>query len=80
MYQNENIIFIWRKQQERFVLCIVLISFLRMLLTNSFAGTEGPEDAEACSKWTRPPPPDLNTAKDNVVFQQIDVDHYIGNV
>jgi hypothetical protein len=49
-----------------------------MLLTNSFAGTEGPEDAEACSKWTRPPPPDLNTAKDNVVFQQIDVDHYIG--
>jgi DNA polymerase delta subunit 1 len=51
-----------------------------MLLTNSFAGTEEPEDAEACSKWTRPPPPDLNTAKDNVVFQQIDVDHYIGNV
>lgn len=41
-------------------------------------GIEGPEDAETCSKWTRPPPPDLNTAKDKVVFQQIDVDHYVG--
>ncbi|XP_076115768.1 DNA polymerase delta catalytic subunit-like [Mytilus galloprovincialis] len=41
-------------------------------------GGMGPQDAEACAKWKRPPPPDLNIHKDKVVFQQIDVDHYIG--
>ena len=38
----------------------------------------GPQDAEASSKWTRPPPPDFDPTKDKIVFQQIDVDHYIG--
>ena len=29
-------------------------------------------------RWRRPPPPPLNTEKDTLVFQQIDIDHYIG--
>ena len=29
-------------------------------------------------KWRRPAPPPLDTDKDKLIFQQIDIDHYIG--
>ena len=29
-------------------------------------------------KWRRPAPPPLNSEKDKLIFQQIDIDHYIG--
>ena len=29
-------------------------------------------------KWRRPAPPALDTNKDKLIFQQIDIDHYIG--
>ena len=29
-------------------------------------------------KWRRPAPPPLNREKDKLIFQQIDIDHYIG--
>ncbi|XP_034948742.1 DNA polymerase delta catalytic subunit [Chelonus insularis] len=39
---------------------------------------EGPEQQNTSAKWCRPPPPDFDPEKDKLVFQQIDVDHYIG--
>ncbi|XP_024939550.1 DNA polymerase delta catalytic subunit isoform X2 [Cephus cinctus] len=39
---------------------------------------EGPEQEATSAKWSRPPPPALNPAKDSLTFQQIEVDHYIG--
>ena len=29
-------------------------------------------------RWRRPPPPSLDVKKDKLIFQQIDIDHYIG--
>ena len=31
-------------------------------------------------KWRRPPPPNINPVVDPLIFQQIDIDHYIGEV
>ncbi|KAK2581604.1 hypothetical protein KPH14_002110 [Odynerus spinipes] len=39
---------------------------------------EGPEQENTCARWSRPPPPDLNPQTDILTFQQIDIDHYIG--
>ncbi|KAJ8299468.1 hypothetical protein KUTeg_023528 [Tegillarca granosa] len=39
---------------------------------------EGPESESSNSKWSRPPVPDINPAKQKIVFQQIDVDYYTG--
>jgi DNA polymerase delta subunit 1 len=41
---------------------------------------EGPESEGKFHKWCRPDLPPLDPAKDPVVFQQIDIDHYSGNV
>lgn len=41
---------------------------------------EGPDTAGEFQKWSRPNLPPLNPAKDPVIFQQIDIDHYTGNV
>ena len=30
------------------------------------------------SKWRRPPLPVIDEANDNILFQQLDIDHYIG--
>ena len=30
-------------------------------------------------KWKRPPPPDIDSRTDSVIFQQIEIDHYMGN-
>ena len=30
-------------------------------------------------KWRRPPLPSLDASKDALVFQQLDLDHYVGN-
>lgn len=38
----------------------------------------GPEDEETTMKWARPPVPALDPKTDKVVFQQIDLDHYVG--
>jgi hypothetical protein len=37
----------------------------------------GPAESRAL-KWRRPPLPSLNASKDALVFQQLDLDHYIG--
>ncbi|XP_076387729.1 DNA polymerase delta 1, catalytic subunit isoform X3 [Megachile rotundata] len=39
---------------------------------------EGPEQENTSSRWSRPPPPDLNPQKDALIFQQIEIDHYNG--
>ena len=31
-----------------------------------------------CSRWSRPPFPQLDPAKNTLVFQQLELDHYIG--
>ena len=37
------------------------------------------EDDEGTSgKWCRPALPSINTTKDSIVFQQIDLDFYVG--
>ena len=33
---------------------------------------------ERFSRWRRPDPPKLDASKDKLIFQQIDIDHYIG--
>ncbi|XP_076179052.1 DNA polymerase delta 1, catalytic subunit isoform X1 [Ptiloglossa arizonensis] len=38
----------------------------------------GPEQENTFSKWSRPPPPQLNPQKDALIFQQIEIDHYLG--
>ncbi|KAI8481510.1 DNA polymerase delta catalytic subunit [Branchiostoma belcheri] len=44
---------------------------------DQYAG--GPVTANTRKKWVRPPPPSLNPRTDTISFQQIDLDHYIGN-
>jgi len=39
---------------------------------------EGPEQQAAYHKWARPEPPTLNPKVDSLTFQQIELDHYIG--
>ena len=39
---------------------------------------EGPEQENISSRWSRPPPPDLNPEEDALIFQQIEIDHYNG--
>lgn len=34
--------------------------------------------ASSSSRWSRPDPPSIDSTSDTVVFQQIDIDHYIG--
>ena len=39
---------------------------------------EGPEQQSSYHKWARPEPPTMEPKKDNLIFQQIELDHYIG--
>lgn len=39
---------------------------------------EGPENQQTCQKWSRPEPPKLNPQTDALIFQQIDIENYIG--
>nr|BAJ78758.1 DNA polymerase delta catalytic subunit [Gynaikothrips ficorum] len=39
---------------------------------------EGPDTHQTSNKWSRPALPSLRPSDDNLVFQQIDVDHYTG--
>ncbi|XP_058835484.1 DNA polymerase delta catalytic subunit [Topomyia yanbarensis] len=39
---------------------------------------QGPEVENTCIKWSRPQPKDYRPNEDPLVFQQIDIDHYIG--
>ena len=39
---------------------------------------EGVAMESTYAKWTRPAPPSLDPAKDSLVFQQVELDHYIG--
>ncbi|KAL5289927.1 POLD1 family protein [Megaselia abdita] len=38
---------------------------------------EGPETMQSSEKWSRPALPQINPKQDKVVFQQIDIDHYV---
>ncbi|XP_049866622.1 DNA polymerase delta catalytic subunit [Pectinophora gossypiella] len=38
----------------------------------------GPDNQSTNVKWSRPEPPKMDPKKDNLVFQQIDIDHYNG--
>lgn len=44
-----------------------------------FFALQGPEQENTSAKWSRPPPPPLNPQIDALAFQQIEIDHYIGN-
>ena len=35
-------------------------------------------DKNPSTKWPRPPVPNLNPSTDNIVFQQLEVDNYLG--
>ncbi|CAH2267635.1 jg16926 [Pararge aegeria aegeria] len=39
---------------------------------------DGPENQSTNVKWSRPAPPDFNSKKDALIFQQLDIDHYNG--
>ena len=39
----------------------------------------GPNESRS-SKWHRPPLPSLDASKDALVFQQLDLEHYIGKI
>uniref|UniRef100_T1JE16 DNA polymerase n=1 Tax=Strigamia maritima TaxID=126957 RepID=T1JE16_STRMM len=39
---------------------------------------EGPEYISTTEKWARPPVPRMDSSKDKLIFQQIEIDHYIG--
>lgn len=39
---------------------------------------QGPENEDHFTKWARPPPPNIHPDADSLTFQQIDIDHYIG--
>ncbi|XP_034247850.1 DNA polymerase delta catalytic subunit isoform X2 [Thrips palmi] len=41
--------------------------------------SKGPDTNQTSVKWSRPAPPPLDPQKDNLTFQQIDVDHYTGS-
>ncbi|ROT70834.1 DNA polymerase delta catalytic subunit isoform X2 [Penaeus vannamei] len=41
-------------------------------------GAKVVDDGDTNSSWGRPPFPSVNPATENLVFQQIDIDHYIG--
>lgn len=40
---------------------------------------EGPETQETCIKWARPDVPKLDPEIDTLIFQQIDIENYIGS-
>merc|ERR1719412_3005142 len=35
-------------------------------------------EVDRVKKWKRPDPPQIDPSKEDFVFQQIDIDHYIG--
>jgi len=41
---------------------------------------EGPAQSTTFQIWARAPPPTLDPKKDKLVFQQLEIDHYIGKV
>ncbi|XP_014678867.1 PREDICTED: DNA polymerase delta catalytic subunit-like [Priapulus caudatus] len=40
---------------------------------------EGPGTTSSCARWSRPPLPLLDPTRHSLTFQQIDLDHYIGD-
>lgn len=40
---------------------------------------EGPENQKTSVKWSRPDPPELKPERDAIIFQQIDIERYVGN-
>jgi DNA polymerase delta subunit 1 len=48
-------------------------------LENDVALGDGPENQQTSQKWARPDLPPINPKTDAVVFQQLDVDHYVGH-
>ena len=42
-------------------------------------GSSGSGSSSQEKRWPRPPAPSLNPLTDSVVFQQIDIDSYIGD-
>ena len=47
---------------------------------NSLSPPPSASSQPTCRKWNRPPPPKIDPSSDPLVFQQIDIDHYIGGV
>lgn len=39
---------------------------------------DGPENQQTSIKWSRPEPPKLDPQSDALIFQQIDIENYIG--
>ncbi|XP_059477821.1 DNA polymerase delta catalytic subunit [Neocloeon triangulifer] len=45
---------------------------------NAVVAEEAPEDEHSESRWLRPTPPPIRPKEDPLIFQQLDLDHYIG--
>lgn len=41
---------------------------------------QGPDTERTSVRWSRPDPPDFDPNKDDLIFQQIDIDHYTGTL
>lgn len=54
-------------------------SAIKCVFDHSFA-FQGPETSQTNVKWSRPAPPELKPAQDTLEFQQIDIDHYTGEL
>ena len=50
----------------------------RQQLFNVAGAGPGPEHEATSIKWSRPPLPAIDPKTDNIEFQQLDVDYYIG--
>lgn len=57
----------------------VFTIFIYNLLIVFFYALQGPEQEKTSAKWSRASPPPLNPQTDTLTFQQIEIDHYIGN-
>lgn len=62
-----------------FYMLLVVIYTDLLFINNSLVCTQGPEQENTSTKWSRAPPPPLNPQIDTLAFQQIEIDHYIGN-
>ena len=43
-----------------------------------FSAGQGPESLSTSTKWSRPELPPIDAKKDEIVFQQLEVDYYTG--
>lgn len=58
---------------------IYIIAMICKDLSLAIFYLQGPEQENTFAKWSRASPPLSNSQVDTLAFQQIEIDHYIGN-